>query len=306
MKYLLSCFLIVLNVYAVSCKANDSVGSVGQGGIEYKRTNEISMEKEVLTISEDKVRVEYEFVNNTNHPIKETIVFPMAALQPGCDKFKRGYDVESQDFKLWVDGQEVKTSRTFRAELANGSNVTERLRKLGLSDSRIINYGGYSYCEEEAPPMDQSEEAEFKKLKKEGLIENRYIPLWRTSYVQYWDQEFPAQKKVNIVHEYSPVVGGGYFYKGIAKLYCQETNSNFFKSPTRYKTVAYVLRTGANWAGPIKDFTLNVVKGDVNDVVSLCFDGQFKRKDELTFSSHLTNFLPKEDISVIFFTHTSN
>jgi len=70
----------------------------------------------------------------------------------------------------------------------------------------------------------------------------------------------------------------------------------------RWETVNYILTTGANWAGPIKDFTLNLKKVSKNEIVSLCFDdGQFKKSDELTISSRIKNFIPKSDISAIFF-----
>ncbi|HWR50522.1 MAG TPA: DUF4424 family protein, partial [Bryobacteraceae bacterium] len=40
---------------------NDSAASVGLGGVQLRREPRISMEKERLTISVDKITVEYEF-----------------------------------------------------------------------------------------------------------------------------------------------------------------------------------------------------------------------------------------------------
>ena len=62
-------FLLCLCIpYPIIATANDTVGAVEAGGIEFKKTDEISMEKEVLTISSNLVRVEYEFLNKTTHP----------------------------------------------------------------------------------------------------------------------------------------------------------------------------------------------------------------------------------------------
>ena len=46
--------------------SNDGAASVAVGGIQLKREARISMEKERLTISREKVAVEYEFLNATD------------------------------------------------------------------------------------------------------------------------------------------------------------------------------------------------------------------------------------------------
>ena len=190
MKCLVLGILLSLIALSPNCFANDSIFAFGAGGIEFKKTDDISMEKEVLTISDHKVRVEYEFLNKTDHPIKEKIVFPMPPLELGCDRLKRNYDGNLQDFKLWVNDQRVETSRTLRAVLPNGEDVTNRLRKLGLSDDNIVNYNGYSPCEADWEPSDKDAEIALKKLIQNRLVEGDKSPrpLWLASYVEYWNQ----------------------------------------------------------------------------------------------------------------------
>jgi hypothetical protein len=65
--------------------------------------------------------------------------------------------------------------------------------------------------------------------------------------------------------------------------------------------VKYILTTGANWAGPIKDFTLILKKESKDEIVSLCFDGKLKKQDDLTITSHENNFVPRKDIAAIYF-----
>ena len=57
--------LIVVNGGFTHVLGNDSAASTAVGGIQLRREQDISMEKERLTISETKVTVEYEFLNQT-------------------------------------------------------------------------------------------------------------------------------------------------------------------------------------------------------------------------------------------------
>jgi len=56
---------------------NDSAASRAIGGIQLRREANISMEKERLTISEAKVTVEYEFLNQTDKNITTEVAFPI-------------------------------------------------------------------------------------------------------------------------------------------------------------------------------------------------------------------------------------
>jgi hypothetical protein len=53
---------------AMPALGNDSAASVAVGGIQLKREARISMEKERLTISSERVTVEYEFLNMFDVP----------------------------------------------------------------------------------------------------------------------------------------------------------------------------------------------------------------------------------------------
>jgi hypothetical protein len=44
--------------------------------------------------------------------------------------------------------------------------------------------------------------------------------------------------------------------------------------------------TANNWQGAIIDFKFTVKKQNPKDVVSLCFDGELKKTDQLTFEFH--------------------
>lgn len=58
-------------------QANDSTGTVSTGGVEYIKNEHIAMQKENLFISQDKIKVEYEYRNMTDKDITETVLFPL-------------------------------------------------------------------------------------------------------------------------------------------------------------------------------------------------------------------------------------
>jgi hypothetical protein len=313
----------------VCTDANDTVGAEGAGGIEFKKTDEISMEKEVLTISPMRVRVEYEFINKTDHPITERIFFPMpyySADNSRCNSGHGGGPLAG--FQVWVNDKEIETSLRIRAILPSGEDVTDRLNKRGLSDQDIADYNGIDIlCEDQNDDPDAVAQAE-KKLADYGLK----MP-WNVSYVYYWDQTFPPGKRIKVAHDYTPRIGTDsgalsfdkkYGIKSAQELisrvqhggvqtYCvddgifraAQKGAEAQEDTVRYAVVEYVLTTGANWSGPIKDFTLNLEKGSPNDVVSLCFDGKFTKKDPLTLTSHIKNFVPKNDLQVLFIYHST-
>jgi Domain of unknown function (DUF4424) len=61
----------------------------------------------------------------------------------------------------------------------------------------------------------------------------------------------------------------------------------------------YVLRTGALWAGPIKDFELVIRKSSPAQLISTCFSGLTKA-GSLEFRAHRVDFKPAEDLRVLY------
>ncbi len=298
------------------------------------------MEKEVLTISRNLIRVEYEFLNMTSNSIKETIFFPMPfyGFDYGCSP---EYSGELERFKVWADGVRMTPLRMVRAKL-KGVDVTDHLIKLGFSDEDIAEYRGLEgYCgSDDTPPPAGVFAKNLDVLVKDGLMEIFVVndnnkprivdsrALWEAAYFYSWEQIFPPMKKIRIVHEYVPFRGTGvwrYDFRKIESFKNEWTESvdkfcmsdGTIKAGKRiqienktegfeWNSLQYILTTGANWAGPIKDFTLNLKKESKNEVVSLCFDGNFTRSDDLTITSNVKNFLPKKDITTIFFFNSLN
>ena len=86
--------LLCLGGAAVS--ANDSVATLGAGGLVFTKTEAIAMEQEDLFISEDNIRVAYVFRNTSKKDINTRVAFPVPEFpeEPDMDI---GLDVHSSN-----------------------------------------------------------------------------------------------------------------------------------------------------------------------------------------------------------------
>ena len=74
-----------------------------------------------------------------------------------------------------------------------------------------------------------------------------------------------------------------------------------FGAPYSEERIDYILRTGANWSGPIGQFHLTVDKGNPTSLVSFC--GQnVKKTGDTKFEMSKTNFSPDGDLAVLILT----
>ena len=64
------------------------------------------------------------------------------------------------------------------------------------------------------------------------------------------------------------------------------------------RRISYVLKTGANWAGPIKNFRLVVDKGQASRIVSFC-GGAVKKLSATAVEMRAVDFTPTQDLNII-------
>jgi hypothetical protein len=154
------------------------------------------------------------------------------------------------------------------------------------------------------------------QLKHLALINDNDIPLWTLKTTFYWRQRFPAGQQTIIEHRYKPSVGGVVPVGGQTlikwftddpyrsyKKYC--IDSDLIQTLARDKvntfeqnTIQYVLKTGANWSGPIKDFRLVIDKGSPDNLVSFC--GQDVTKVGPTqFEMRKRDFTPSANLAIL-------
>lgn len=301
-------FLSILAMFILPCLllANDGFGALGAGGIIIGKTNDIAMAKEVLDIGYDKIKVDYEFVNESNHDITETIVFP---LPPYMDGSMSDADQRTiRDFTVTVNGKTVKFKKRVRAvSFVTKLDITQKLKRIGFSDDDII----------EALFND----SELLNKKEKLLIQNGIIdpkidaPLW-TNYVVYeWKQTFKAHQKLTVSHTYTPLGSGGAgsCYDKFEDNFCIDPKTADFldrleKDENNWgnynclpgSKISYILRTANTWKDGIRDFHLILRTRTPDETVSTCFSKSIKQTSPTTYEVKLKDFKPKEDLSVYF------
>lgn len=302
-------------LFAAPVLANDGIAALSAGGIVFGKTDAVAMKKEVLSVSADLIKVDYEFLNESGNDVEETIFFPLPEYAAGYHGSPTYYG-QPQQFTVEVDGKRKPYDTTFVARLAD-KDVTARLRQLGLTDQQIAYFPSHTPFDKPVAPLSEAQRA---ILLKEGLLAQLYdeewVPAWTVKVSYLWQQKFPAGKIVRVRHQYAPFVAAGSAatYLGndaeFEKKYCSD--QAFQKSWQRLSAragengvvnavgVSYILTTGNTWKNGIEDFTLNLIKGKPDELISLCFPGTFSKINPTTLQVKLRNFRPQQDLDVYF------
>lgn len=318
--------------------ANDASISASPAGLVFEKNHDIAIISEYLRISLKEIRVDYEFLNISKRAVTIKVGFPLPLFEvspetEGEFSFRFNHD---ENFNVWVDGVKISSKldvRVYdsvdstsghditRAFLAAGLNpflppgespeVIEKLKKLNLWSDEGEAGGSWTaqktyYWEQTFPP------GKFVR------ISHRYRP---------WAGGFPEQTAIQ--YGFS-IFAGPYcidkkFVDQFARLtgfplsqYTYETDKIDGKSgyvwtknsqygagwtsdrPLQEADIRYVLKTGADWAGPIRRFTLQIDKGDAI-LVSFCPPPRvsISRKGN-AFIGSVTDFTPTTDLEIYF------
>lgn len=308
----------IIGISPIKLLCNDAAVEAAAGGIILKKESRITMEKENLMISLEKITVEYEFRNETDKTVTTDIAFPIPEYEFWGDILPRR---DFLDFKVWVEGKPVTCNMQARAFL-NGKEYTNVLRKMGIT---IETFG------EKEPPSEEKENSTYQvdhlsqkqkaELEKLGLIDKKFDdwPRWSVQKTYFWTQQFPANAVVRIRHEYAPAVGyKNEIFENLQpeiKEGCIENNliaqlKKLSKKDFGYinvKWVKYILTTANTWKTPIKHFELIIAKSIVPDFqrqakfVSLCWDGKIEKLDDNRYITRMENFVPTRELVIYFF-----
>ena len=304
--------------------ANDTIVEITPQGLQFKREDKISIEKESLHISLKKIEVSYIFKNHSSKDITAEVAFPVPPyriydLLIGNHSHK---PIQFGDFKAKVNNKQTSYKKEIRA-LVNGKDYAPLLQSLNIS---IEDFGKYDL----ANPDGANDVLRLTKEDKNKLLElgilNEGEPVWTVEIKYHWTQTFPANSSVNIKHSYTPYYGGmyGVFQEwqnevsgevdsGIMQESClaQDTKKAieeraFAKVKGTHKAinlyydwVSYILTTANNWKQPIKDFHLIIEKPE-NAITSLCFGHKLIKTSPTRFEAHIKNFIPEKDLKVYF------
>jgi hypothetical protein len=287
------------------CIANDSSAELATGGLILTKSHDIEMVSEDLFISMKEIRVWYRFYNHSERDVVTQVAFPVPDIDYGVDDFTFVIPTDDPEnilnFRTTVNGRAV-VALVERKAIINGIDRTKLIQSLGLAIAPRLN---------QKPNLSQET---WDRLVRLGLIQDTrnqeptYLaPRWTLKTTYYWSQTFPAHQELVVEHRYLPSVGGSVSLsasnlkhsEGINR-YC--VDQDFWNSAADRKWqpnyLEYILVTGANWAGPIKNFRLVIDKGSPNNLVSFC--GSNVRKISSTqFEVTMANFTPKSNLNVL-------
>jgi len=308
---------------ARSLHADDGAASIAAGGIVMVREPRITMQKEVLRISDSKVQVDYEFRNDTASDITTEVAFPVPAYSLDWVYYsikQQGFE----NFELAVEGKSTRFEIEAKAKL-KGRDVSPILKKYGID---IASLGHFNQKTSFASDIRRLSPMQRAALIYAGLLgpENGQDEAnWTVEKKYYWQQTFPAHSVIHISHGYTPVLGNTnsvrYGFESSADPASREEDESVCIDPKLRETlmgylaasqensvplsyVDFILTTANTWKTPIEDFTLIVerphAKGASQNFVSFCWDGPIVKLDADNFSAHIDNLIPKKELRIGF------
>jgi Domain of unknown function (DUF4424) len=307
--------------------ANDTMMTLGAGGLIPEKSSEITMVSEDLQISTQKISIRYRFRNTSSHDIDTVVAFPLPEVDGGNIYHEPVNLPNDQDianfvnFKVMEDGRSIPVRMELRA-FSHGKDITSRLHALGISGTVLIR--------PLQAELRRLSSEKIRALEKQGLLtadgENStdVENIWAnwTMHVQfYWTQHFPVGKTVELTQTYSPVVGGSFItrnYDGSLSIkpYCgrsadlaqikrvqesghQIQENNPQNEITFYEnSIDYILTTARNWRGSIGNFRLSIQADTPEDMVLTCFPG-IRKVSPTLYEVDIKNFSPSKELSVL-------
>jgi hypothetical protein len=314
---------------AAPARANDSTAELATGGLVFVRNDNVEMRSEELTISAKEVQVRYRFFNKSDKPVTVLVAFPMPEVT--IDGPDDNIALPTEDpvnllaFATTVNGRPVSTKVEQRVHAA-GLERTQMLRDLGIPLP--------PHLKATSEALDKLPRAKWDELVRFGLAEieqydagkgmqDHLAPRWSLQTTFYWEQTFAAKAETVIEHRYQPSVGTTVqtalgspdaaqedWYEEYEEKYCldkdflaaveraRRESKSQYGAPYSEQRIEYILTTGANWAGPIKEFRLVVDKGDADSLVSFCGD-DMKKISPTRFEMKMTDFTPEDDFALL-------
>ena len=321
--------LALLATAALPAVGNDTTAELSTGGLVFVRNDNIEMQSEELAISTEEVTVRYRFLNKSDRDVTLLVAFPMPDIHvEGPDdvvSVPTNDPVNVLGFTTFVEGKPVGTSVEQRA-IAMGIDRTQMLRALGIPLAPHL-----ATTNETLDRLLPDNWDEFLRL---GLAEveeydtghgmiRHLAARWTLQTTYYWEQTFPAGAATVVEHRYHPSVGASVqtalgspdqakepWFDEYKSKYCLEseflaavererkTAHSKFGAPFAEQRIDYILKTGANWSGPIKEFRLLVDKGEPDNLASFCGEDA-KPLEDTKYEMVKTDYTPDGNLSIL-------
>lgn len=240
------------------------------------------------------------------------------------------------NFSVLVNDQKTPFQIETRA-LKMGKDITNVFKDNKLSISPVLATCEYAMDEHDEKRCSQN----LKRYKELGLVSSDNKALWEKQVHYHWKQTFLKGQDTRIEHTYRPARGSFFLQPDPQKplgenlveqlvsrgdwmqrscAWASVKNVNFVKwlahefsnIPTSVKShtghmimfyeVAYILTTGANWDGPIRDFTLTVEypKGGTFASCGVFDFAQTNDLGENRIQFHQKDFTPNRELKILF------
>jgi hypothetical protein len=327
---------IVLAIGLPAARANDTTAELATGGLIFVTNDDVVMRSEKLFISTAQVRVTYDFFNKSGKDVTVLVAFPLPEIR--ISEMDENIAIPKEDavdpfgFATTVNGKPVSTQVEQRVT-AVGLDRTQYLRDLGIPLAPQLAATDKAL---DALPKDKWDEivrlglGEVVEYGDDKGMQKHLEARWGLNTTFYWQQTFPAGKETIIQHQYTPSVGSSVqtslgspnqatqaWYGDYLRNYCidkgfmatiaglrQATRSEF-GPPYSEQRIDYILKTGANWSGPIQDFQLVVDKGSADSLMSFC-GAHISKISPTQFQMKATDFTRTATCTFSFLTRCRN
>jgi hypothetical protein len=304
--------------------ANDTMVTLGAGGLVPVKSSKIVMESEKLYISVHRVKVDYVFRNTSKQDVNAEVAFPLpeldgATLENSPIQLPSKSSVNFMFFKVIVDGALISPKIEIRA-VKDGKDITDKLRSLGLPVSVLDP--GMKRAIEKLPPGQRNQLEKDELIVSEetsggGKTEKWVWPWWQTRVQFHWTQHFASNSIVRVSHSYQPIVGGSYIVydddgSSTANRYCgaasalkqiKDVKAKLAKKGGTGVTlwernIKYILTTANNWSGPIRTFHLEINSDSPDDIVLACMPS-VKQVSPTHYEMNALNFRPDRELDLM-------
>ncbi|MCL4674816.1 MAG: DUF4424 family protein [Pararhodobacter sp.] len=317
--------------------ANDSVAGFGVGGLELRQTDAVRLVREHLQITKDEIRVDYVFRNETDAPVSGIVAFPLPPVggEDWLEGYALPLSgrMDYVGFTTLVDGEPVTMTPEHRITL-DGVDRTDELLAIGVQAVAVHNWEVLEMARRDWTPDQEAALAAQGFVDENGRprwvlhstywreqrfaphtdvrVSHRYHPVSGGSVDSWFPGPDPAIARAEPQTEAQAEARADYdaMRDTMRARYCVtpedearmraqvngETGlvgfSTFFSTE-----IDYILTTGANWRGPIGDFTLVVEAPGAHDFLFLCLPGaRWVSQSRVEFSAR--DFVPTQDLSI--------
>jgi len=324
---IIGCVFLLNDGSLTAARANDSAAELSVGGLTFKKTDNVSIESEELTITLETVSVRYQFLNSSPNSVTLTVAFPLPDLDlsDGANyAIPHADSVNFVQFETKVDGRPIEFAMHQRALLGD-KDVSAQLKRLGIPLMPLDDFAGTIKALSEDARNRLIDQGMLVKAGSNDRGQPLYEPGWRVRTSAVREQTFPPNRIVIVEHRYRTSLGISFdtiLRKAIRqkpamakeiqryrKDYCVTDrlladldkiagDSEANNAKIQERRINYVLKTGANWGTPIKQFRLQVDTAKAGRLASFCAPN-IKRISPTVFEAKAENFTPTNDLKIL-------